>query len=55
MLISIDEGLKFPCSSEPVRVVPGKHSVMGITAEGFNMTTVDAHANQESDILLCWP
>ncbi|MBQ9396810.1 MAG: hypothetical protein IJU23_15015 [Proteobacteria bacterium] len=45
-MISIDGGEKFKCSTDPIALKPGSHSVYGITEAGSNTITVDLTANE---------
>ena len=44
MMLSIDGNREFECSSKPIPVVPGKHSVYAKASFGFNTVVVDGVA-----------
>ncbi|MBR4987003.1 MAG: hypothetical protein IKY83_14820 [Proteobacteria bacterium] len=46
MTISIDSGREMPCTSEPLAVAPGLHSVFGKTSYGFNTIAVETVKDQ---------
>ncbi len=45
-MISIDGGENFKCSTDPIALKPGSHSVYGTTEDGYNTITVDLLANE---------
>ena len=46
MVISLDGGVEFECSTQPVALVPGRHSVYAKTSFGFNTLIIDAIEGQ---------
>ena len=46
MTLSVDGGVEFECSSKPVSLVPGRHSVYAKTSFGFNSIIIESVAGQ---------
>ena len=49
MTVSFDGGKKVKCSSKPIALVPGRHSIYGETSFGFNTIGVELPANQTTE------
>lgn len=48
--ITIDGGIELVCTSDPIKLVPGRHSIYAKTSYGFNTVVVDTNAYETSNV-----
>jgi tetratricopeptide (TPR) repeat protein len=48
--ITIDGGMELVCTSDPIKLVPGRHSIYAKTSYGFNTVVVDTNAYETSNV-----